>query len=400
MSLSLAENFIVAGADNRPLMLDKTNYSSWASRMLLYIKGKEHGKLLVDSVLNGPFQYGTIVEPGNETTPATPQVVTHSPVVHQQSYQAPALQHSYQAPAIHQPLQQSSSTELDSGLVVLSFNPTNDPISNLNKLMAFVTTTFAPRFPQTNNQLRTSSNPRNQATIQDGRVTVQIIQERQTQGYGNNRARNTATNQGVNRQGAAGQARVVKCYNYQEEGAYLDPEQLVFLADNGDIVIPAQASQEILTPAAFQTNDLDDFDVPLAKAVLMANLSSYESDVLLEESKQKEDKYLDEVIYLQKKDKALDNVVYKIVPALYDGHTIVKTHAALSVTDTEETLELAEESRLKMLAKQNDPSLKEKKVNIAPVDYVALNKLSEHFEPHKQLLILGISKVLQIDLEA
>ncbi|GKB12261.1 hypothetical protein Tco_0846184 [Tanacetum coccineum] len=70
------------------------------------------------------------------------------------------------------------------------------------------------------------------------------------------------------------------------------------------------------------------------------------------------------------------------VPTLYDSHNIVKTPDALSITDTEETLELAEESRLKMLAKQNDPSLKEKKVNIAPVDYVALNKLSEHFVKH------------------
>ncbi|GJZ77179.1 hypothetical protein Tco_0641851 [Tanacetum coccineum] len=52
-------------------MLDKTRYSSWVSHMLLYMKGKEHGKLLVDSVLNGPFKYGTIVVPRNETTPAT-----------------------------------------------------------------------------------------------------------------------------------------------------------------------------------------------------------------------------------------------------------------------------------------------------------------------------------------
>ncbi|GJZ55445.1 putative ribonuclease H-like domain-containing protein [Tanacetum coccineum] len=50
MSLSLAKNVIVAGADNHPFMLDKTQYSSWASRMLLYIKGKENGKLLIDSV--------------------------------------------------------------------------------------------------------------------------------------------------------------------------------------------------------------------------------------------------------------------------------------------------------------------------------------------------------------
>ncbi|GJR71711.1 retrovirus-related pol polyprotein from transposon TNT 1-94 [Tanacetum coccineum] len=706
MSLSLAENVIVVGADNRHPMLDKTNYSSWASRMLLYIKGKPNGKLLVDSVLIGPFRYGTIVEPRTETTPATvrartytdltdeeklresvditptnivlqglpqdiynlvnhnedakqiwdrvklliqgselslqereskmqheahanevrlerqrypdqialvanspsclnptqyypqlssvsqqyypspapqrsydapivqqshylPQVVTPSPAVHQQQYQAPIVQQSYQAPAI----QQSSSPELDSGLVVPYSNPFDDPIANLNKLMAFVSISFGP------------------------------FQGKQTQGYANNRARNTATNPGVNRQGAPIQARVVKCYNYQEEGhfarqctkpkrpknsawfkekmlltealesgAYLNPEQLAFLADNGDTIIPAQASQEILTPAAFQTDDLDAFDsdcddAPSAKAILTANLSSYDSDVLsvvpfhdtnienaisyqsvqetqcseqpslvndtevditntllmsvieemssqvakcnkvqqenivvnetltveLErykeqatlfeqrqkfdlndrekyidgqlrqvivernakvadfekqihslklqlnatveshkilsktveclkrESKQKEDKYLDKVIDLQKKNKALENVVYKMgqstqtmhmltkpqafynethktahgyqktfylsqarrkVFALYDGNTIVKTYVTLSVTDSEETLELAEKSRLKMLAKQNDPSLKEKRVNIALVDYVALNKLSEHFVKH------------------
>ncbi|GJY19283.1 hypothetical protein Tco_0390774 [Tanacetum coccineum] len=286
MSLSLVENVIVTGADNRHPMLDKTNYSSWASHMLLYIKGKEHVKLLVDLVLNGPFQYKTIVEPRNETTSATVRAQTytdltdeekirklvdikatnivlqglpqdiynlvnhnehakqiwdrvrlliqdvtlakymhttnfdhlyahlrqheaHANEVHlkrqrypnqialvsnsptclnstryylqmssatQQYYSPPALQRSYDALIVkqsqYQPQVQSFSIELDSGLVVPSFNPSNDPIANLNKLMAFVSTTFAPRFPQTNNQLRTSSNTRNQATIQDGRVTV------------------------------------------------------------------------------------------------------------------------------------------------------------------------------------------------------------------------------------
>ncbi|GJZ02222.1 hypothetical protein Tco_0520183 [Tanacetum coccineum] len=41
------------------------------SRMLLYIKGKENGKLLVDSVLNGPFKYGTVTDVGTATTFAT-----------------------------------------------------------------------------------------------------------------------------------------------------------------------------------------------------------------------------------------------------------------------------------------------------------------------------------------
>ncbi|GJU35758.1 hypothetical protein Tco_1184112 [Tanacetum coccineum] len=68
--------------------------------------------------------------------------------------------------------------------------------------------------------------------------------------------------------------------------------------------------------------------------------------------------------------------------ALYCGHTIVKKHNALYVIDTEETLKWVGESNLIMHAKQNDPIAKEKKVNIAPIDYAALNKLSEHFAKH------------------
>ncbi|GKC96750.1 hypothetical protein Tco_1162192 [Tanacetum coccineum] len=77
------------------------------------------------------------------------------------------------------------------------------------------------------------------------------------------------------------------------------------------------------------------------------------------------------------------------VLVLYYGNIIVKQHDALSVIDTDEILELAEESRIKIHAKQNDLIMQEKKVNTAPIDYVALNKLSEHFVkyfvPQKQL---------------
>ncbi|GJY80451.1 retrovirus-related pol polyprotein from transposon TNT 1-94 [Tanacetum coccineum] len=637
MSLSLAKNVIVDGADNRPPMLDKTNYSSWASRMLLYIKGKEHGKLLVDSVLNRPFQYGTMVEPGNETTPATiytdlideekiresvdikatnivlqgselslqeqesklyddfdtltsmpgeiihsyymrfpqlindmhiigmtmkplqvntkqhethanevrlsrqrypdqialvdnsptclnpnqyylqlpsatqqyysppapqcsydapivqqsqyqPQVVTNSSVVHQQPYQVPALQQSYQAPAIQQPMQQSSSTELDSELVVPSFNLTDDPIANLNKLMAFVTTTFTPRFPQTNNQLRTSSNPQNQATIQDGRVTVQTTQGRQSQGSSKGLSVTTAVHQQPYQVPALQQSyqapaiqqpsstesdsglfvpyfnpsddpianlnklmafavieemssQVAKCNKVQQENLIfhetltaelerykeqvkLFEQRQKFKLNDREKYTDGQIRQVIVDRNA----KVADFEKQIhsLKLQLNATVESHKTlsttvECLKKEPKQKEDKYIDEVINLQNKNKALDNVVYKIgqstqtmhmltkpqafydeshkialgyqipfylsqarrkVPTLYGGHTNVKTYVALSVTDTEETLELAKESTLKMIAKQNDPSLKEKKVNIVPVDYVALNKLSEHFVKH------------------
>ncbi|GJS73137.1 hypothetical protein Tco_0705978 [Tanacetum coccineum] len=52
---TLTENVIVAGAENRPPMLDKSMYKSWQSRMILYIKGKEHGRMILDLFLNGPL---------------------------------------------------------------------------------------------------------------------------------------------------------------------------------------------------------------------------------------------------------------------------------------------------------------------------------------------------------
>nr|GEX48041.1 hypothetical protein [Tanacetum cinerariifolium] len=53
-------------------------------------------------------------------------------------------------------------------------------------------------------------------------------------------------------------------------------------------------------------------------------------------------------------------------------------HAASHVIDDEETLIAEEVSRSKILAKQNDPMSKEKKVNTTLINYVELNRLSEY----------------------
>ncbi|GJS39198.1 hypothetical protein Tco_0564241 [Tanacetum coccineum] len=64
---------------------------------------------------------------------------------------------------------------------------------------------------------------------------------------------------------------------------------------------------------------------------------------------------------------------------LYDGIVISTKHDVIFVVDEEETLILEEESRSKMLAKQNDPISIEKKINISPINYNELNKLAEDF---------------------
>ncbi|GJZ58053.1 hypothetical protein Tco_0613547 [Tanacetum coccineum] len=75
----------------------------------------------------------------------------------------------------------------------------------------------------------------------------------------------------------------------------------------------------------------------------------------------------------------------RIQPVLYSGGALVEKHDANYLPDIEETLKLAEDSRLKMNAKQNDQIVKEKKVYITPIDYASLNKLYEYFIPQKQL---------------
>ncbi|GJR17018.1 hypothetical protein Tco_0965545 [Tanacetum coccineum] len=61
---TLAEFMIIAGADNRPPILDKTMYDSWKSRMELYIENRENGRMILNSVKNGPLIWPTVEENG------------------------------------------------------------------------------------------------------------------------------------------------------------------------------------------------------------------------------------------------------------------------------------------------------------------------------------------------
>nr|GEX41084.1 retrovirus-related Pol polyprotein from transposon TNT 1-94 [Tanacetum cinerariifolium] len=82
------------------------------------------------------------------------------------------------------------------------------------------------------------------------------------------------------------------------------------------------------------------------------------------------------------------NKAQQLEPKLYDSNVIMNT-CAIVIPDSEETLMLAEESRSKMLLKQHDPMILEKKVNTTPVDYAILNQLSQdlkkRFVPQTEL---------------
>ncbi|GKD53518.1 hypothetical protein Tco_1286905, partial [Tanacetum coccineum] len=183
-------------------------------------------------------------------------------------------------------------------------------IENLTNTLALLTQSYKTYLPQTNNQLRTSSNTRNQAIVQDDKVVVKNVQGRQNRGQGNNtQGASAAGYEGAqNRVGNAnlGQAKQIKCYNCnaQENGVALDEEQLLFIVGGQDTAVDKDVDEQLVQDLAlnvdnmFQADDCDVFDSdvdedPTAQTMFMANLSfadpvygeadpSYDSDILSE----------------------------------------------------------------------------------------------------------------------
>ncbi|GJS06376.1 hypothetical protein Tco_0363172, partial [Tanacetum coccineum] len=153
-------------------------------------------------------------------------------------------------------------------------------------MMSFLTAVVTSRYPTTNNQLRTSLNPRQQATIYDGKVTVQRVQGRQTTYAAGTMRKYTPGANGSN----TGKQRTVICYNCKGEaqasGQVLTEEEISFLADLG--LPDTQTSQTAITHnAAYQADDMDAYDsdcdeLNSTKIALMGNLSRTGLDALTE----------------------------------------------------------------------------------------------------------------------
>ncbi|GKB54271.1 hypothetical protein Tco_0905024 [Tanacetum coccineum] len=420
-------------------MLEKSMYDSWAIRIRLFIKGKKNGRMMLDLIDNGPLVYPT-VEENRQTRPKKYSELTEAQqlqddcdvqainiilhglpsnmyalVNHQEaakdiwdrvkllmkgtelSYQEREcrLYNLFDKFAYVQVTQQSQAEfpQLDSGLVVPTFQQRKDPINCINKAMAFLYAVASRGIAKTS--------------------------------MGNY---------------AVGQAKIVKCYNCLGERHMtkqctqpMRPRSSAWFKEK---LMLAEAQE-----AAFQTEDLDAYDsdcddISSAKVILMANLSSCESDVLSEVPYS--DTYLNDMInqdvqemsyskqthivdfsdneitsdnniisysqYLQESQNASiqytnsstpnDLLVLSLVEQMTDHVAnldkkirqikcvIAKVQAVISVIDDEETLILEEDSRSKMLDKQNDVISIEKKINISPIEYSKLNKIKEDFGKH------------------
>nr|GFB00321.1 hypothetical protein [Tanacetum cinerariifolium] len=240
-----------------------------------------------------------------------------------------------------------------------------------------------------------------QATINDGRVTIQPIQGRQNQiSAGSSRPFTSGSG------GTSGRQRVIVCYNCKGEGHMAKQctkpkrkRDAEWFKDKV-LLVHAQASGQVL-----QDEELD----------FLADPGTAESST---NQTEEESRNIDRELALEKQVKELNNIVFKrsqsaqtvhmltkpqvfynhstrqalgfqnpcylkkaqqFKPKLYDGCVIEKSEAIV-IPNTEETLLLAEESHSKMIEKQNDPQMTEKKVVTKPINYDILNKLSTDFE--------------------
>nr|GEZ63716.1 hypothetical protein [Tanacetum cinerariifolium] len=166
------------------------------------------------------------------------------------------------------------------------------------------------------------------------------------------------------------------------------------------------------------TYDFDCDDISNAKAVFMANISSYgfdeklalkgqvdsleqnlskqikEKECLLQtftvfksESKEKEVKYMENEIDLEKKLKELDNIIFKVVHSAQRVHMLTKPQVFYDNIH-KQALGYQNPFYLKK-AQRIKPTLRES-IN-KPIDYVKLNKLYEDFRkrfvPQQELLV-------------
>nr|GEX45987.1 hypothetical protein [Tanacetum cinerariifolium] len=117
--------------------------------------------------------------------------------------------------------------------------------------------------------------------------------------------------------------------------------------------------------------------------------------LLKNDFKKEESRNIDREIVLEKKIKLLDNIVFKRDQSAQTVHMLTKpqsfydrsTKQALGIQNPfylkkawQLDPKLYDESRSKILLKQKDPMVLEKKVNTKPIDYATLNKLSKDFE--------------------
>ncbi|GKA53344.1 hypothetical protein Tco_0746659 [Tanacetum coccineum] len=474
--MSTQQDIYAAGSENRPSMLNKENYVSWSSRLLRYAKSRPNGKLIYNSIMNGPYVKRMIPEPGDpgRTVPMMKGsdigiqekkaklfnewerfTSTDGESIESYYHRFLKLMNDFKR---NKHFPEKIATDYTQLYNFLKYNQKEvDELTvkrlaksqDLLALMANSNNSFKypvprPDLPSSRNQVVQNAvqnpgvqNVRNQNGVivvldiahQNGNGNVVAVQDE-----GNVNGNNCNQIRCYNCRGLGYLARNCTVRPRRRDVAYLQTQLLIAQKEEAGIQLQAE---EFDFMAAVE--DLDEIKEVNANCILMANLqqastsgkqitalneeisnlnkqlSKEKSTVssLQEEKKRlksdfkiREDELLDKQIQLENKVKELDNILIKtgqsiqtmhmLSPkpdsfyhteqkmalgyqnpfylkqaqqkqqSLYNGKVLLEKHDPPTVYDSEETLELAQESRLKMQLLNKE---------IKPANYTKINHL-------------------------
>ncbi|GJZ49087.1 retrovirus-related pol polyprotein from transposon TNT 1-94 [Tanacetum coccineum] len=252
---TLAEYMILSGADNRPPMLDKDLYDSWKSQMELYMQNREHGRMILESVKNGPLIWPTVKENRVIRTKKYAELSAVEKIQADCDMKATNIILQGLPADIYSLVNHHKVVKdlwervqlLMQGFVVLVFSPGDDLIACLNKAMAFLRVLASSRGKQGQNYSGTTYN--GTATSSRGNTTsgqARVVKCYNCQGEGHMARQCTQPKRTRN---AAWYKEKAMLAEAQEAGQILDEEQLAFLPDPG--IQASQAQTVIPHNAAF-----------------------------------------------------------------------------------------------------------------------------------------------------
>nr|GEV85510.1 hypothetical protein [Tanacetum cinerariifolium] len=244
----LADKAILLGVDNRPPMLENDMYDSWKSRMELYMLNRQHGRMILEFIKNGPLLWPTVEENGVTRLKKYSELSTTK--------------------AIH------ADCDVKATNIILQGLP--------QEVYVLISTHKVAKEVWERIQLLMQGTS---LTKQDREWKQRVIVCYNCKGEGHMSKQCTKPKR---KKDEAWFKDKVLLVQDQANGQVLHEEELEFLADPG--IAEAQSTHYVITNnAAYQANDLDAYDsdwdeINYAKMTLMENLSHYGSDTLAENS--------------------------------------------------------------------------------------------------------------------
>nr|GFA29385.1 hypothetical protein [Tanacetum cinerariifolium] len=362
------EFMILFGDENRPPTLKKHLYDSWKSIMELYMQNREHARMIFESVEHGPLIWPTIKEN-----------------VHQDAYPQPQSipQIEYTVSKVNQQTHLAEFPQIDSGLAVLVFKQRDDPIDAINKMMSFLSNVVTSR-----HITRQCPKPKRKRDATWFRDKVLLVEAQGSGKVLNKEELEFLADLGVT------EAKEILMANLSSYGSVVLSKVPHFKNTHNDMLnqsVQEMSYSEQTHLVNYLENEILSICFETQNAVVRDTNSSAQQDAMIlyvfEQlsnqvtncNKVNKDNLIANKSLSAELERYKEQKDQEIWPMLYDGSGIPKDTNVISIVDSEETLMHEEESRSKMILKQSDPMVLEKKANIKPINYAELNRLSKDF---------------------